>query len=140
MISYLIDTHVLLWWLSQDKKLSKKINDLIADPDNDIMVSAVSVWEIVIKKSLNKLESPENLKEILIENDIKILPMTADHALCVEHLPFLHQDPFDRLLIAQCIIEDLIFVTADKIIPQYAIKCLSDSITKKSAPQKRRNK
>lgn len=123
MNSYLIDTHILLWWLSDDKKLSKKIRDLINDAENHIIVSSVSIWEIVIKKSLNKLVAPDNLKEILYENDIKILSMTADHALYLEHLPLIHNDPFDRLLISQCILEEFIFVSHDKIISKYKIKC-----------------
>lgn len=121
--TYLIDTHILLWWLSNDKKLTKRINNLIADTDNHILISAVSVWEIAIKKSLKKLKVPDNLKEILELNDIKLLSMTIDHALAVEQLPNIHNDPFDRLLIAQCAVEDLIFVTSDPIIPQYKIKC-----------------
>jgi PIN domain nuclease of toxin-antitoxin system len=123
MNMYLLDTHILLWWLSDDKKLTKKLRSLIENPDNHILVSSVSIWEIVIKKSLNKLKAPDNLKEILDTDDFEILPMTSDHALCVEHLPLIHHDPFDRLLIAQCIVDDLVFVTADKIIPKYKINC-----------------
>ena len=123
MKRYLIDTHILLWWLSNDKKLPKKIDDLIANPSNSIIVSAVTAWEIAIKKSLNKLQAPDNLEEILEENNITVLSMSIEHALYVEHLPSIHQDPFDRLLIAQCIIEELIFVTADTIIPKYDIEC-----------------
>lgn len=124
MNKYLIDTHILLWWLSNDEKLTKKVRSLIADPDHLIMVSAVSAWEIAIKKSLKKLKAPDNLKEILETNDIELLPMTIDHALQVEHLPAIHNDPFDRLLIAQCMVEGLIFITADRIIPKYKIKCI----------------
>ena len=121
---YLIDTHILLWWLSDDKKLTKKVRDLIADPENYISVSTVSLWEIVIKKSLGKLKAPKNLKEIIEDSNIEFLTMSEDHALYVEHLPNIHHDPFDRLLIAQCIVEDLVFVTTDKIIPKYKIKCV----------------
>jgi PIN domain nuclease of toxin-antitoxin system len=120
---YLLDTHILLWWLFNDKKLSKKVRDLIEEPDSHIVVSAASCWEIVIKKSLKKLNAPDNLKDILEENDIQFLSITADHTLFLEHLPAIHNDPFDRLLVAQCMIEDLIFVTADRIIPQYKITC-----------------
>lgn len=121
--TYLIDTHILLWWLSDDKKLSKKISALIADPDNHILVSAVSAWEIAIKKSLDKLKAPDNLKEILKKNGFELLSITIDHALEIEQLPKIHNDPFDRLLIAQCKVENLIFVTIDKIIPKYKINC-----------------
>ena len=124
MNHYLLDTHILLWWLSDDKKLDKKIRDLIAKPTTRIFVSTVSIWEIVIKKSLNKLKAPDNLKEMLYENDFEILPITADHALYLEHLPAIHNDPFDRLLIAQSIVEDLIIITVDEIIPKYMVHCL----------------
>lgn len=123
--TYLIDTHILLWWLSDDKKLSKKVRELIADSDNRILASSVSVWEIAIKKSLKKLKVPDNLKKIMEASDIEFLPITADHAWYVERLPLIHPDPFDRLLIAQCMVEDLTFITADKIIPTYQIKCFS---------------
>ena len=120
---YLIDTHILLWWLSDNKKMTKKIRDLIADPENHIFVSAVSAWEIAIKRALNKLKAPDDLKAIVEASDIEFLSMNADHALYVEQLPAIHNDPFDRLLVAQCIVEDLTFVTVDKIIPKYKIKC-----------------
>ncbi len=74
------------------------------------------------KKSLNKLDAPENLKEVLIENNFEFLPMTIDHALYVAHLPPIHNDPFDRLLISQCIIEDLTFITLDSIVYKYPVK------------------
>lgn len=121
--TYLIDTHILLWWLSDDKKLSKKVRDLIADADNRILASAVSVWEIAIKKSLKKLKVPDNLSKIIETSDIEFLPVTVDHAWYVERLPLIHHDPFDRLLIAQCLVEELTFVTVDKIIPTYKIMC-----------------
>lgn len=124
MNEYLLDTHILLWWLADDKKLSAKKRAIITKPENTILVSSVSVWEIVIKKSLKKLDVPDNLLEILEENNLTFLPMTVEHALYIEQLPSIHADPFDRLLIAQSVIEDLIFITEDRIIPQYDVKCL----------------
>jgi PIN domain nuclease of toxin-antitoxin system len=123
MKRYLLDTHILLWWFADDRKLNKKTKDLITKPTSPMLLSAVSIWEIVIKKSLNKLKAPDNLKEVIYTTDFEILPITADHVLYLEQLPDIHRDPFDRLLIAQSITEDLIFVTADKIIPQYEINC-----------------
>lgn len=123
MKRYLLDTHILLWWLANDKKLTKKVTTLITNPKNHIIVSAASVWEIVIKKSLGKLETPDNLKEAILAHHFELLPISVDHALYLEHLPNIHNDPFDRLLIAQSIVEDLTFVTADKIIPKYDIDC-----------------
>lgn len=123
MNRYLLDTHILLWWLSDDKKLSKKNKDIITKSSTNIIVSTVSIWEIVIKKTLKKLESPDNIKEILYKNDFEILPITADHVLYLEQLPFIHHDPFDRLLIAQSIVEKATFITADTIIPKYGVDC-----------------
>lgn len=123
MNSYLLDTHILLWWLADDEKLTQGVRKLVSDPNNNIIVSAVSIWEVVIKKSLNKLDAPDDLIAILEGNNIEILPMTADHAMLVGCLPLIHSDPFDRLLIAQCMFEDLIFVTHDGIIPKYNIEC-----------------
>lgn len=124
---YLLDTHILLWWLSGDKKLNRKIKELIENNEIQIFVSAVTCWEIALKKSLNKLKAPDNLIEILNSFDIKILPMTADHALYVEQLPFIHDDPFDRLLIAQCIVEDLTYITDDRAIHKYKVKILRNT-------------
>ncbi|OGB97759.1 hypothetical protein A3F06_02995 [candidate division TM6 bacterium RIFCSPHIGHO2_12_FULL_36_22] len=121
MKSYLLDTHIILWWLSNDKKLSKKAKELIEDPNNHIVVSAVTIWEISIKKSLNKLEAPNNIIEELEKNSIDQLPMTCAHAQFVEQLPNIHQDPFDRLLISQVLVENMVFVTADKVIPKYPV-------------------
>lgn len=124
MNNYLLDTHILLWWLSDDKKLAPKIKDVISDANNTIIVSTVTILEIIIKKSLKKLDAPDDLKEVIELNNFIILPMTIDHALLIERLPHIHYDPFDRLLIAQTIIEDLIFITDDKIIRKYEVKCL----------------
>ena len=123
MTRYLLDTHILLWWLSDDNKLGKARRDLIAKPTNHIIVSTVSIWEIVIKQSLNKLKAPDNLKEVLYENEFEILAIALDHVLYLKNLPAIHNDPFDRLLISQSVYEDLVFVTADEIIPKYKIDC-----------------
>lgn len=123
MKSYLLDTHILLWWLSDDKKLPKKISNLIEEAENDIILSSVTIWEIMIKKSLNKLTVPDNLEEVLDENNIQIISMTSEHAFYLEKLPLIHNDPFDRLLISQAIVDNLIFVTVDTIIPKYQVNC-----------------
>lgn len=123
MKHYLLDTHILLWWLLGDKKLGKKRTELITQATNRITVSTVSLWEIVIKKSVGKLEVPDNFKNIIEENEFEILPITSDHVLYLENLPSIHQDPFDRLLIAQTICEGMTLVTADTIIPHYKIDC-----------------
>lgn len=123
MKRYLLDTHILLWWLSDDNKLGKARRELIIKPTNHIIVSTVSIWEIIIKQSLNKLKAPDNLKEVLYENEFEILTITPDHVLYLRQLPVIHNDPFDRLLISQSICEELTLVTADEIIPKYKIDC-----------------
>lgn len=124
MKAYLLDTHILLWWLSDDKRLTKKIRDVISQPNNYIFVSSVSIWEIMIKKALHKLLVTDNFREVLDASSFEFLPMTVEHAFYIEQLPFIHYDPFDRLLIAQCIVEDLIFVTIDTNIRKYNISYL----------------
>lgn len=123
MKRYLLDTHILLWWLSDDNKLGKTRRELIIKPTNHIIVSTVSIWEIVIKQSLNKLKAPDNLKEVLFENEFEILTITPEHVLFLRQLPAIHNDPFDRLLISQSVYEELTLVTADEIIPKYNIDC-----------------
>lgn len=120
MSFYLIDTHIVLWWFTNDKQLTKKIKNEIADPENHILVSAATMWEISVKKSLGKLKAPADLKNI-IESEFEFLSINADHAQQVEHLPLIHNDPFDRLIIAQCMVEKLALITADTIIPRYDI-------------------
>lgn len=120
----LLDTHVLLWWLSDDATLSKKASAAIKDSSNLIFVSAATAWEISIKKSLGKLKAPDNLEEILEANNFQTLSITISHALLAGQLPFHHDDPFDRLLIAQSKIEELALVTRDKKQMLYGIQTI----------------
>jgi len=117
----LLDTHTLLWWLDDNPTLSSKARKAISSEKNIIYVSSVSAWEIAIKKSLGKLEAPDNLLEVCAVNDFIELPITIKHALAVSELPKHHEDPFDRLLIAQSIIEQLTLVTRDGRIVEYDI-------------------
>src|SRR5438128_7906686 len=124
MNTYLIDSQILLWWLFNDKKLSKNIKNLIINPDSLIFVSLVSIWEITLKKNSNKLKAPDNLKEVLDKDGFQILQITFDHILYLEKLEKIHNDPFDRLLISQSIIENLTFITSDNMICKYGNKCI----------------
>lgn len=121
---YLLDTNVLLWYLSDDASLRKDIKDLISNPSNSIYVSTVSSWEISIKQALGKLEAPDTLKEAILATRFDLLPISLDHTLAAKDLPNHHFDPFDQLLIAQAQVEKLVFITHDDRIPQYPIKCL----------------
>ncbi len=100
-MKFLLDTHILLWWLGNEPKLSYQIRAVICHPKNTIFVSAATVWEMSIKKSLGKLSVPNNLLEKLKDNNFIVLDITAEHGLKVTDLPLHHKDPFDRMLIAQ---------------------------------------
>ena len=123
---YIIDTHVLLWMLSSPEKLSDKIFEILKN-ENAVFVSIVSLWEIVIKQNLNKLDLlflPSKLADICIEWNIKIIPISLEHLDLLKTLPFIHNDPFDRLLIAQAKNLNATLITKDIFIPQYDIKTL----------------
>lgn len=118
---YLLDTSVLLWALAGEwGKLNKKIHAILVDEENLIFVSVVSVWEIIIKKSLGKLKVPDDLNEKITSNGFKWLKIELDHILELEKLPLLHNDSFDRLLIAQAIQSDVRLITTDQKIQQYS--------------------
>lgn len=120
-MKYLLDTHILLWWLGNDKRLSTEFRGIIADPENIVHVSSVSVWEIAIKSEIGKLKIPDKLEETLIEHDFLPLAINFRHALLAGQLPMLHHDPFDRMLLAQASIEELTLLTDDKLLKQYDI-------------------
>lgn len=118
---YLLDTHILLWWFTTPDKISKKAQKIIRDKSNIICVSSVSFWEMAIKKSLGRLTLPHNLIEATTIESFKILPMTAEEGLGVADLPMLHSDPFDRLLVIQAKLNDLVIITRDSKILDYPI-------------------
>lgn len=125
-MALLLDTHAFLWFINNDPRLSSAAAQQISDPDVRVVVSVVSAWEIVIKLGTGKLTLDRPLKELWPEsvaaNDFEILEVTADHVLAVEDLPLHHRDPFDRLLIAQAITEDLQLVSADAAFGPYPIQ------------------
>ncbi|MBM4143487.1 MAG: type II toxin-antitoxin system VapC family toxin [Lentisphaerae bacterium] len=120
----LLDTNVLLWWLDDAPRLGAEARDAIAAPRSIVYVSAVTAWEITIKRSLGKLEIPENWSELVLGEPFRRLSVTWEHALDVGSLPDLHRDPFDRLLVAQARVEGLVLVTGDDIVTRYAVKTL----------------
>ncbi|TPN92800.1 type II toxin-antitoxin system VapC family toxin [Mesorhizobium sp. B1-1-5] len=117
---YLVDTHILLWVLNADSRLSDHHRDIFLAGE-DVVVSAISVAEIAIKKSLGKVTLTGNIVEILKSNGIPILGVNESHAARLEHLPLHHRDPFDRLLIAQAQIEGMTMVTADRLFSAYDV-------------------
>ena len=117
----LLDTHTLIWWLTNDPTLSVEAKTAIAVADNLVFVSAASAWEIAIKKSLGKLEAPDDLAAQIEEKRFTPLAININHALAVEQLPYHHQDPFDRILIAQAIWEQLTIITRDRKFDRYDV-------------------
>ncbi len=120
----LLDTHVLLWWLGEPQALHAKTLGVIKDGRNIIFVSAASAWEISIKRALGKLRAPDDLEEALDANRFLKLPISVQHALLAGDLPRHHDDPFDRMLIAQAQVERLTFVTHDPQIERYGLRVL----------------
>jgi len=122
-VNLLLDTHVALWSITDDPKLSKYARELISDPQNTVWISAVNIWEISIKSSLNKKALPVSGKEALQyfkEAAYQFLPVEPQHAVVVEDLPQHHQDPFDRLLIAQALSEPMRLITHDAKVARYS--------------------
>ena len=118
-MNILLDTHVLLWWLTDDQRLNKKARQAIESETHLVYVSSASIWEIAIKKSIGKLKTKENIADHVNLNDFEPLPITLDHTSAVETLAHHHQDPFDRMLIAQAIIENLQIITHDQHFQLY---------------------
>ena len=120
----LLDTHVILWWLADDPTLKPDARSAISETSNLVYVSAVSLWEIVIKRGLGKLRLPEDWADILMREPFRQLPINCRHALRVGELPDIHKDPFDRLLVAQCLAEELTLVTHDATLQHYDVPIL----------------
>lgn len=117
----LLDTHILLWWVMADRRLSKTLADVIASPENDVAVSAASIWEIAIKRALGRIEVDlDDLLSSMTADGFTELPLRFAHSLKLETLPRHHDDPFDRILIAQSIAEGRRLVTKDNLILAYA--------------------
>ena len=122
----LLDTHTFIWWDSQPQRLSQQILNMCQDPENELLVSVASLWEMQIKLQLGKLELNKPLAELVSGqqevNKIDILDVKLEHILALAKLPPHHKDPFDRLLIAQTDIEEAILVSKDQIFTEYEVK------------------
>ncbi len=118
----LLDTHVLLWWIEDNPKLKKRLRAIIADPDTEVAVSAATIWEAAIKRALGKLRfETAVLLDSLDRGGIPVLPITAEHALAAGDLPRHHDDPFDRMLVAQAIAEGFTLITSDSWLGSYQV-------------------
>ena len=121
-MNLILDTHILLWAAAEPDRLSSEAIRLINDEDNELYFSAASLWEIVIKTGLQRPDfqvNPHLLRRGLIENGYRELPITSRHTLTVSHLPDIHKDPFDRILVAQAESEGFLLLTADELVARY---------------------
>lgn len=118
----LLDTHLLLWAAGPSPRLSSQARKLIGDPENELHASTASLWEIAIKGALKRPDFPVDVllfRRNLLNNGYRELVVTGEHAVAVATLPPLHRDPFDRMLVAQSIIEGITLLTSDPRVAQY---------------------
>lgn len=122
----LLDTHTLLWLVDGDRQLSRSATEVLADPGHELLLSPASYWEIAIKVSLGKYRLADPLADFIEEAirlyGLTVLPVTAKHAEAIVNLPHHHKDPFDRMLIAQAMVENIGLVSSDKAIDAYSVK------------------
>lgn len=121
----LLDTQAVLLTFADDPRLAPSARSAIADPANDVFFSAVSIWEIAIKRALGKLRAPVGIAALAEESGFQELVVTSFHAEQAGSLPMHHRDPFDRMLVAQAQAEGLSIVTSDRRIPLYGVRTLS---------------
>lgn len=118
----LLDTHAVLWWLNDDVKLGSHARGLIGDPENDVLVSTVSLWEITVKLRIGKLDADiEEILAILPDQGFDRLDISDAHLIALAALPLHHRDPFDHLLMAQAVAEGAHFVSQDRNVALYGI-------------------
>jgi PIN domain nuclease of toxin-antitoxin system len=120
----LLDSHVLLWWATSDPALSSTAAEIITSPHSEVLASVVSVWELGLKRARGKLKTPDNYLQLFQDNRFTTLQVTLDHALAAYTLPTIHKDPFDRMLVAQALVEKATLVTADQKLAEYGIPVL----------------
>lgn len=123
-VQYLLDTHVLLWWLTTPDEISHSAKKIISNKSNTIFISSVSFWEMAIKKSLGRLTFPHNLLEIVASESFLTLPITPEEGLGVTDLPPIYSNPFDRLLVIQAKLHHLTLISRDSQFKKYPITLL----------------
>lgn len=118
----LLDTHLLLWAAGEPQKLSSEARLLIETPENELLFSAASLWEVAIKSGLGRSDFSVDVRLLrrgLLDNGYRELPVAGEHAVAIDVLPAIHKDPFDRMLIAQAIVEGITLLTSDATLSQY---------------------
>ena len=124
MGGYLLDTHVAIWFFNGNESLSQTTNSIIRDLSNDVFISIASAWELSIKIGIGKLDfagKAAGFVRLAEENKISLIPITTSHLTVLETLPMIHRDPFDRLLVATAIAEQMTLITADANIARYDV-------------------
>jgi len=119
---YLLDSHTMLWFVSNSDKLSSEAKDLITSPDSELIISISSIWEISIKYGLGKLEIKggyDSLEDVIVLNKIDIMPIEFEHTRKQAVLPHYHKDPFDRMIISQAICEEIDVISIDSQFDKY---------------------
>ena len=123
-MKYLLDTHAIIWLIDESSKMPQKIKDIIINSENQIFISSVSLWEIALKVNLNKLNLNMGLNKLLSSikrSEITVIQIEDTYLQILSSLPFIHKDPFDRLIIASAITEDLTIITTDENIKKYNV-------------------
>jgi len=125
-VKYLLDTNVFLWSIGPLRKLNQQALDLLAGGQEEFYLSAASAWEVTIKSAIGRLTLPHPPKRLVPESvkllSLRPLPITQTHALAVSDLPLHHHDPFDRILIAQAVTEDMVLMTSDRLFSRYPVQ------------------
>ena len=118
----LLDTHLLLWAAGEPSRLSRTARSLLDDPDHELLFSGASLWEVSIKRALGRKDfsvDPRLLRRGLLDNGYGELPIVSDHVVAIESFPSIHKDPFDRVLVAQALVEGITLLTTDSLLTQY---------------------
>lgn len=119
----LLDTHLLLWAAGQPERLAQDTRVLLEAPENELFFSAASLWEVVLKRGLGRDDfkvDPRLLRRGLLDNGYSELPIGSEHVVAIANLPAIHQDPFDRMLVSQAIVEGITLLTADATVAEYS--------------------
>jgi PIN domain nuclease of toxin-antitoxin system len=125
-VRLLLDTHALLWWLADDDQLGARARELIEDPGNDVLVSVISLWEVVVKVRVGNLVADiEEVADAIAREGFVLLGISTAHLAALAKLPMHHRDPFDHLLIAQAIEEDATLISANRNTSRYPVRLVA---------------